>query len=496
MIPPALRAEILRLAHAEKWPPGTIARHLRLHHSVVRRVLERDGAPRPAIVRSSKVDPFVPFIVATLHKYPRLSAARLFQMVRERGYDGRPDHFRTLVARYRPARPAEAYLRLRTLPGEQAQVDWGHFGHIQIGRARRPLIAFVVVLAYSRAIFVRFFPGLHLAFFLAGHQLAFRALQGVPRTCLYDNLKSVVLDREGDAIRFNPQILAFAGHYRFEPRPVAPYRGNEKGRVERAIRYLRDNFLPARSFDSFDDANRQAAEWCATVALERRWPEDRDLTVADALVRDRAALRPLPETDFPCDQRLELRSGKTPYLRFDLNDYSVPHTHTRKLVVLFADLDRVRIFDGNDVIASHPRSFDRDQQIEDPRHLAELESAKRHARKARRSDLLARLVPSSATLLERLAAQHIALGRPVAELRVLLRSYGAARLEAAIVEALRHGAAHPAAVRHILERNRDAAGAPPALPLSLPDDPRLAQLDFTPHSLDQYDSFSNPKEDR
>src|SRR3954451_14978096 len=149
-------------------------------------------------------------------------------MVRERGYRGSPSHFRHVVARHRPRPMAAAYLRLRSLPGEQAQVDWGHFGHLEIGRARRPLMAFVMVLSYSRQIFLRFFLDARMENFLRGHVAAFEAWQGVPRVLLYDNLKSAVLERRGDAIRFHPTLLSFAGHYCYEPRPVAVARGNER----------------------------------------------------------------------------------------------------------------------------------------------------------------------------------------------------------------------------------------------------------------------------
>src|SRR6202012_5686062 len=167
-----------------------------------------------------------------LEKFPTLTASRLFAMAYERGYRGSPDHFRHLIALHRPRRPAEAYLRLRSLPGEQAQVDWGHFGHLQIGRARRPLMAFVMVLSWSRQIYLRFFLDARMDSFLAGHTGAWAAWSGLPRIVQYDNLKSAVLERQGDAIRFNPTLLAFAAHHHYEPRPVAVARGNEKGRVE------------------------------------------------------------------------------------------------------------------------------------------------------------------------------------------------------------------------------------------------------------------------
>jgi len=495
MISAEQEALILRLHHAEKWPPGTIANQLGLHYSVVVRVLEQEGVPRPAIARPSKADRFIPFIRSTLEQYPRLTAARLYQMVRERGYTGKPTQFRAIVAKYRPTPPAEAFLRLRTHPGEEAQVDWGHFGKIEIGEARRPLIGFVMVLSYSRAIFLRFFPGQHLSYFLTGHEAAFQRWKGVPRRLAYDNLKSVVLERSGDVIRFHPQLVDFAGHYRYEPRPVAPYRGNEKGRVERAIRYIRDNFIPARTFRSFDDINHQADQWCATVALDRRWPEDRGHSVAEALERDTQALRPLPRVGFPCHERKEVQAGKTPYIRFDLNDYSIPHTHVRQTLVVVADLQCVRVLSGSEVIATHERSFDRGRQIEDPTHLEELAERKGHARKARQSDQLRLAVPSSDALLTQLAERQQPLGRHVQQLHTLLKTYGATKLERAIREVLEHDTPHPQAVLHVLEREREAAGEEPILPLPLPEDPRLDRLGFTPHSLDGYDAFLSDDDD-
>jgi transposase len=237
--PPDIEARILRLYHAEKWLIGTIAQQLHVHYSVVGRVLAQAGLPRPGPPpRKSRIDPYLAFIRQTLETFPALTASRLYVMVRERGYRGSPDHFRHLIACHRPRPKAEAYLRLRSLPGEQGQVDWGHFGHLEIGRARRPLMAFVMVLSHSRQIFLRFFPDARMENFLRGHVAAFSAWHGNPRVLLYDNLKSVVLERQGDAIRFHPTLLSFAGHYRYEPRPVAIARGNEKGRVERAIRYV------------------------------------------------------------------------------------------------------------------------------------------------------------------------------------------------------------------------------------------------------------------
>src|SRR5690606_5252743 len=145
-------------------------------------------------------------------------------------------------------------------------VDWAHFGKLRVGRAERPLMAFVMVLSWSRMMYLRFFLDARMPSFLRGHQLAFETLGGVPREILYDNLKSAVLERVGDAIRFNETLLQLAGHYRFAPKPCAPARGNEKGRVERRIRYIRDNFFAARTYESLDDLNAQAEDWCTQIA--------------------------------------------------------------------------------------------------------------------------------------------------------------------------------------------------------------------------------------
>ena len=204
--------------------------------------MARAGLPRLGRPQPSHIDAYLPFILATLEKFPTLTASRLYAMVRERGYAGGPDHFRHVISRHRPRPKAEAYLRLHTLMGEQSQVDWAHFARCPIGRAMRPLMGFVMVLSYSRQIFLRFFLNASLDNFLRGHVGAFETWGGLPRTLLYDNLKSVVLERQGDAIRFHHTLLDFAAHYRFEARPVAIARGNEKGRVERAIRYIRSAF--------------------------------------------------------------------------------------------------------------------------------------------------------------------------------------------------------------------------------------------------------------
>lgn len=493
MIDVELEATILRLSQVEKWPAGTIASQLGVHHEVVTRVLLKGGLPRAAIERPAQVDRFVPFVRETWERFPRLTASRLYQMCCERGYAGSADHFRHAVARWRPRPRAEAFLRLRTLPGEQGQVDWAHFGHMTIGRARRPLVAFVCVLSFSRAIHLRFMLGMRTADFLVGHAHAFEFFGGVPRVVLYDNLKSAVLERAGDAIRFNPALLAFAAHHRYEPRPVAVARGNEKGRVERAIGYVRTDFFPARTWRDLDDLNAQALGWCLGAAMDRRWPGDPGRSVRDAFTEERASLLPRPADRFPVEERREVSIGRTPYARFDGNDYSVPHTHVRRTLILLATQDEVRLLDGPAELARHRRSYDTRAQVEDPAHVRALVEQKRRARGHRGLDRLAHAAPSSRTLLERLAERGANLGSSTGRLLRLLAAYGAEALEGAVAEVLLRDAPHVHAVRQVLESRRAAAGQPPARALPFRAGMPGGELTVRPHDLRTYDDLGGER---
>jgi transposase len=485
-----LRAQILRMHQVERWPVGTIARQLRLHRDTVKRVLRASSLTVPTLSpRTRQIDAYLPFITAILTKFPRLTASRLHVMVQERGYRGASSHFRHQVAELRPRRNPEAFLRLRTLPGEQSQVDWAHFGHLQIGRAERPLMAFVMTLSYSRRIFLHFSLNARMDSFLTGHVLAFEAFGGVPRIILSDNLKSAVLERIGDAIRFNPQYLAFAAHYRFEPRPVAVTRGNEKGRVERSIRYIRDNFFAARTFVDVDDLNSQARAWAVGAASDRPWPEGAQMTVDAAFDHEGPKLMSMPPNPYPLEERVEVQSAKTPYVRFDLNDYSIPHTHVQRSLTVLASADRVRIIDGVTVLAEHPRSFDKAAQIEKPEHLEALKQHKSRARHHSHVDRLSQAVPAMAEFLSRAALAGHHLASITRTLNEFLDHYGAPALQAAVLEALRRDVAHPNAVRHALEHARELSHAQPLVVPQLSEKARALDVHVPTRGLDAYDAL-------
>jgi transposase len=496
MITPEQHAEIRRLYYGEHWKVGTIAAALGVHHETVRAALVNDTqGVRRGTCRTTQLDPYLPLIRDTLAQYPRLRATRLFEMVKARGYTGSVVQLRRAVRLIRPAVTTTVYRRLTTLAAEEAQVDWGAFGSIRIGRGVRPLSGFVMVLAYSRAIFALFTVDQTLESFLRGHIEAFAAFQGAARTLVYDNLRSAVLERAGTAIRFHPRLLELAGHYHFAPRPCTPGRGNEKGKVERQIQYLRHAFFAARTFVDVDDLNAQCRRWREEIAHQRPHPEQRDRTVAQVLAEEQPRLLPLPAHSFETDVMRTVVSGKTPYVRFDRNSYSIPHTHVRRPLTLLASPTTVRVIAGAEEIARHARSYDTGEVIEQEAHVAGLVAATRQANPSSARDRLRLAVPAVATLLDRLAARGESLRYPVLRLLALLDDYGPQELAAAIDRALERDALGAGAIAHILETRRRQRGLKPPIPIALPDRPGVRDLDVTPHRLETYDDLTRSDPD-
>jgi hypothetical protein len=384
---------------------------------------------------------------------------------------------------------------LTTLMAEEAQIDWGAFGSIRIGRGVRPLSGFVMVLSYSRALFALFTVDQTLESFLRGHVEAFDAFRGVARTLVYDNLRSAVLERAGTAIRFHPRLLELAGHYHFAPRPCTPYRANEKGKIERQIHYLRQAFFAARTFADVDDLNAQFRRWREDIAHQRPHPEQRDRTVADVFAEEQGRLLPLPAHPFETDVMRTVTSGKTPYVRFDRNHYSIPHTYVRRLVTLLASATTVRVIVGMEEIARHVRSYDTGQTIEDETHIAGLIAATRQANPSSARDRLRLAVPIVATLFERLATRGESLRVHTARLLGLLDDYGPQELTAAVTQALRTDALGAGTIAHVLEQRRRQRRQPPPIRLVLPDHPGVRTLDVTPHRLESYDALTRPDPD-
>jgi transposase len=488
-------AHIRHLFHAEHWKVGTIAAELHLHPHTVRMALDTDRFRSHPRLRDRLTDPYLGFLRQTLQQYPRLRATRLFHMIRPRGYTGSITQLRRVVAELRPPR-REAFLRLHTFPGEQAQADWAHFGEVAIGRARRRLSGFVLTLSYSRALWLEFFFDQSLENFLLGHVHAFQDWGGAPRSVETDNLRSVVLERRGDAIHFHPRFLELSAHYHFATRPCRPARGNEKGRVERAIQYARGSFFAARSFTTLTDFNRQALDWRNQVAHQRRWPGDDSRLVAQAFEEEKPHLLPLPAHPFSCELMRTVYADKTLCVRFDLNDYSVPPQALGRALTLVASPTTVRLLDGSTEIASHLRSYDRHQLVEDPAHRQALLAQKRKALGSTASGRLAASVPESQAFLQAAFERGESTAPLTAQLLRLLDDYGAAELAAALPEALEHHTPRLSSVAFILARRHRQRRRRVPLPVNLSRRPDLENLTVSHPSLEAYDELSADPQDR
>ena len=490
MISPEIRAQIRRYYYAEHWKIGTIAGELGVHPEAVRNAIElqRLGVTQP--LRPSLVDPYVEFIRQILDQHPRLRATRIYQMIRERGYAGSVVQLRRAVARMRP-KSREAFLRLEMFSGEQAQVDWAHFGHVMVGRARRALSCFVMTLSYSRALYLEFFFDQTTENFLRGHVHAFQAWNGQPRAILYDNLKSAVLERRGGQIIFNPRLIELSGHYHFGTQPCQVRAGNQKGRVERAIRYVRDSFWAGRTFTTLAECNRQAWLWRDRVAHQRRWPGQDGRTVEQVFADEQPRLMPLPLHPFNTDRMETVCSYKTIYVRFDLNDYSIPPEAVGRPLTLIASDTTVRLLDGAQEIARHPRTYDRQKQVLDPVHRDAVLKAKRKAFHATPAGRLEQAVPESKTLLDLAFAQGESAGSQTAQLMKLLDEYGPAAFRRAIVEALERNTPRACSVAFLLRRQ------PPSqrVALDLSHHPQAQSVDVRPHNLETYDELARTSDD-
>jgi transposase len=492
MIDPETHVQIRRYFYAEHWKIGTIASQLGIHKDAVRHAIEADRFHRGQALRASIIDPYLEFVRQTLDQHPRLRATRIYQMIRDRGYTGSVVQLRRSVARLRPP-VREAFLRLHTFPAEQAQVDWAHFGHVAVGRAKRALSCFVITLSYSRALYLEFFFDQTMENFLRGHVRAFQQWGGAPRVMLYDNLRSAVLERRGNEIHFNPRLLELCAHYHFVARPCRVRAGNQKGRVERAIRYVRDSFWAGRTFTSLAECNRQALQWRDQVAHQRPWPGDDSRTVGQVFAEEQPRLLSHPLHPFSTDLIVPVRSPKTIYVRFDLNDYSIPPEAVGRQLTLVASDTLVRILDGSAEIARHHRSFNRHEEVLDPTHQQALLKAKRKAFDATPGGRLAQAVPESKDLLDLAFSQGESAGSQTAQLLKLLDLYGAAALRGAIREALERNTPRASSVAFLLRRQQRSTA--PRLAVDLSRHPEAQSIEVRPRDLETYDELARHRDD-
>lgn len=493
MLAAEIVAEIRRLFYAEHWRVGTIASQLGVHPDAVRRALRREpGARPPQRHRRRLIDPFVPWLLETLARYPRLRATVLHRMLRERGFRGSAVAVRRAVRPLRPAR-RQVFVRMSWVAGEAAQVDWADFGDVQIGRAKRRLSAFLMTLCHSRALYVEFFFDQTLANFLRGHVRAFQHFAGVVRRVALDNLRAAVLERRGEQVRFHPRYLELAGHYCFEPQPCHVGASHEKGQVERSVRFLRDSFFAAHGFTSLVALNASVWRWCHEVAGVRPWPDDPSRTVAEVFAEDeRPRLLPLPEHPLDTSDHRRVRSDKLLWVRFDRNDYSIPPAAVGHDLTLVATDVEVRLLDGTTVIARHRRCYDQGERVTDSAHTEALLAHKRGAVAGALDSALRLAVPEVTAFVDAAFPRYRSAALLTGPLQRLLALYGAEALRSALTEALARHTPTLASVEYLLEKHRREHQRRPPLPVDLANHPELAALHVQPHALAVYDQLATP----
>lgn len=335
-----------------------IAAELGIARNTVRTYLRAEGVPRPQPRprRGSKLDPHLPYLQQRLAAGV-VNCVVLLRELRERGYTGGYTILKDYVHPRRRPRQPKATVRFETEPGQQAQVDFGQCRYATDDGRTRQVWVFVMVLSWSRAIYVEFVARADEATFLGCHHRAFVAFGGVPRSCLYDNTKLVVLERDGaGAPVWQRAFLDFSRRLGFTPRLCQPYRPRTKGRVERGIDYVKENFWPSARFTDLLDLNTQAQGWVRTVADVRIHGTTGEQPAA-RLERERVHLLALPAPATVQPLLREVRKvGRDGFVRWDGSSYGVPWTWAGQLVAVQASATVVELFAGEERLAVHPRA--------------------------------------------------------------------------------------------------------------------------------------------
>jgi ribosomal protein S19 len=337
------------------------------------------------------------------------------------------------------------------LPGEVAQVDWADFGKFEVSQGVfRRLQCFVMTLAYSRKTFARFYYHQKMGAVLEGHVEAFDAFGGIPRRIVYDNMKTAVITNLGRGVEFNPSLLQMAGHYHFECLACTPRAAWQKGRVERTIRYIRENFAPeSRQFRSIDELNLQLSEWLYEVANRRPWPDDHNRYVNDVFEEEKARLLPL-QPSFPFYDELYCVVNKKSMIQFDCNLYTVPPQYVGQTLTVRATSGHLQVYCNENLIITHRRSWSKAQKIIIPEHIdAVIAATKSRPNYQNRSSII-KVLKSGTKLIDEWVKIGESLSRQSKLVGDLIEAYSAETVDAAVELALEQGTPRAYCISQIL----------------------------------------------
>jgi transposase len=460
-----------------------IARELALDPRTVAYWLAQDHFhPRTPRPHASTLDPFKAQIAHLLERYPS-AAAQVFQRLREQGFDGGYSIVKAYVRTVRPKRQP-AFLTLAFAPGECAQVDWGSFGAVPVGHTSRRLRVFVIVLCYSRLMYVEFTVSQTMEHFLACHQHAFEFFGGIPKKVMVDNLKSAVLTRVlGEAPVFNPKYLDFAMHCGFTIAPCNVGKGNEKGRVENGVGYVKKNFLAGLELPDFSALNPAARQWLDTVANVRLHSETREQPV-QAWHHERPYLSPLPLHPFDIATVSQVRASRQFRITLETNHYSVPAHYAGQALTLKTYPDRLCISHGDQLIARHLRRYERFQDVEDPDHPKPLLEHRKKARDHQRFRRFLTLSPRAEAYYLQLEARRLNPHHHVRKIVALSDIYSPESVARAMEDAFTYEAFSAEYIANLLEQRTRFTPEASALHLTRRED--LLEISLAPPDLSLY----------
>ncbi len=476
---------IKQLHEQQRLTAMQIATALQLDYRTVAKWLKTPRFhPRQRVARGSLLDPYKEQLIQWLEHHP-YTAQQCFQRLRELGYPGSYSILTDYIRKVRPVRKP-AFLTLAFAPGDVAQVDWGCCGSIAVGKTRRRLSVFVMLLCYSRLLYVEFTVSQTMEHFLACHQHAFDYFgHRAPQEIMVDNLRSAVLKRRlGEAPVLNPTYQAFAAHYGFTIKPCGVGKGNEKGRVENAVGYVKKNFLNGLTLGDFNTLQPVARRWLDEVANVRIHGETRQRPL-DRFACEKAALTPIIVPECDIGQVHTLRASNQFRATLDTNHYSVPASYASQPVLLKAYPDRVCIYHHEQLIARHPRCYDRHQDIEHPDHPRELLTQRRQARDHQLLARFLRLSPQAERYYQALDDKRLNAKHHVQKIVALAEIYGDEKVARAMEDALTYGAISCEYIANLLEQRARLTPEPGALHLTRHED--LLELTLPTPDLSRYD---------
>ncbi len=478
----------IRQLKEEGLDPAQISKQMDLDTRTIRKWMDRTAfQQRLPCVRPSKLDPYKEEIVRMVERYP-FTAVQIYRKIREAGFDGGYTIVKEYVRKIRPGRQP-AFLTLHFSPGECAQADWGSYKSIAVGNTTRRLSFFVMVLCYSRMMYVEFTVSQTMEHFLGCHQRALEFFGGVPEKVMVDNLKSAVLKRvTGQDPVFNPRYLDFANHYGFRIVPCGVRKGNEKGRVENAVGYIKKNFLAGLDPGDFKVINPAAGQWLESVANVRIHGTTKKKPM-DMFPDEKKRLAPLPALAHDTATISQVRASKQFRVTLDTNRYSVPAEYAGMRLTMKAYSDRLCLYHDNKLIARHVRCYDRNQDIEDPDHPKALLARKRKARDQKMLMRFLALSPCAEQYYQGLKERRLNQLHHIRKIVGLSEIYSEEQVARALEDACEFKAFSSEYIINLLEQKSRTVKEPGALQLTRNED--MLEITIARPDLVEYDRRCN-----